>query len=67
MLKAQIDMVKHDSTYKFVNKSRKTAMNHVWLFLTWLLIVAVESLIYSSIIYTMSDQESCAIQSLDIS
>ena len=41
-------------------------MNHVWFFLTWLLIVAIESLIYSATIFFINIGEQCAVESFDI-
>ena len=50
-----MSLVQDDPTYLAINQSRVIAMRHIWLLLIWLLVVAVESLIYSAIVLVQTD------------
>ena len=51
--------VQDDETYLAINKSREVAMRHIWLLLIWLLVVAIESLTYSAVVLSATE-EGCS-------
>ena len=55
-----MEMVEDDTTYAAINESRQTAMEHVWLWLIWILTVAIESLLYSSFLLILCDDSTGA-------
>ena len=50
-------MSKDDPQYLAINESRRVAMCNVWLLLAWLLVVAIESWLYSFVLLMISDDE----------
>ena len=64
LINAQISASEDDPQFLATNQSRKVAMDHIWLLLIWLIVVAVESFAYS-LTLLLEANEDCSPKHVD--
>ena len=57
LINEQILASKDEPSFLAINKSRKAAMNNVWLLQIWLLVVAIESFTYSLVLLIRANDD----------